>query len=98
MADTADYLVVKRNELNELRLLDTPLLTPELKVANALISLISPDDDELKSYRLTVSELGRLTGSNNMHRDIERISDTPRPIGRGFLDRSKNLPASTRLP
>ena len=73
MADTADYLVVKRNELNELRLLDTPLLTPELKVANALISLISPDDDELKSYRLTVSELGRLTGSNNMHRDIERI-------------------------
>lgn len=30
---------------------------------------------------------------------VERYSsDTPRPIGRGFLDRSKNLPASTRLP
>ncbi len=26
------------------------------------------------------------------------FTDTPRPIGRGFLDRSKNLPASTRLP
>ena len=25
-------------------------------------------------------------------------ADTPRPEGRGFLDRSKNLPASTRLP
>ncbi|WP_257284015.1 nucleotidyl transferase AbiEii/AbiGii toxin family protein, partial [Endozoicomonas sp. SESOKO1] len=26
------------------------------------------------------------------------LPDTPRPFGRGFLDRSKNLPASTRLP
>ena len=25
-------------------------------------------------------------------------ADTPRPIGRGFLDRSKKLPASSRLP
>ncbi len=28
----------------------------------------------------------------------EAAADTPRPIGRGFLDRSKNLPASSRLP
>ncbi|OED44306.1 hypothetical protein ACH42_07830 [Endozoicomonas sp. (ex Bugula neritina AB1)] len=27
-----------------------------------------------------------------------RTADTPRPIGRGFLDRSKNLPVSTRFP
>ena len=32
-----------------------------------------------------------------MKMDVLR-SDTPRPIGRGFLDRSKNLPASSRLP
>ena len=36
--------------------------------------------------------------SDSTDSDWIEIADTPRPIGRGFLDRSKNFPASTRLP
>ena len=34
----------------------------EQKLALALISLIKPDDDDLKTYVLTLSEISRLTG------------------------------------
>ena len=45
----------------------------------------------IKACDLKLGALNVLIGANG-------AADTPRPIGRGFLDRSKNLPASSRLP
>ena len=90
MTDIDRIKITKGNQLVEVKLLEVGnrLKLRDQKVILAVIGQISPDDEDFKDYRVTINELMALTG----------ITDTPRPIGRGFLDRSKNLPASTRLP
>lgn len=72
-------IVKKSNNLIEMRLLelDRPLGLAEMKVANAIYSKISPDDDELKLYTLSVQELASLAGldRDRLYREIGRITD-----------------------
>ena len=71
-------IVSKSNELIQMRLLelDRPLGLAEMKVANAIYSKISHDDNELKLYTLSVQELASLAGldRDRLYREIDRIT------------------------
>lgn len=72
-----DYRVTKSNAMNELTVYQqkSPLSLREQKVALAVISLISPNDDEFREYELTLSELSRLTGIGLNHLDKNLVRD-----------------------
>lgn len=77
MPELAENRVSKSNAMNELTVYQqrSQLSLREQKVALAVISLISPDDDELKDYELTISELSRLTGIGRDHLHKPLIED-----------------------
>ena len=72
-------IVSKSNELIEMRLLDIdrPLGLAEMKVANAIYSMVSPDDADFKPYALSVHALAELAGldRDRLYREIDRITD-----------------------
>ena len=71
-------IVSKSNKLNEMRLLSLPagMGKSELKIANAIYSKVSPEDEEFKEYALTISELAGLAGleKDRLRKNIKRIT------------------------
>ena len=71
-------IVSKSNKLNEMRLLSLPagMGKAEMKIANAIYSKVSPEDEEFKEYALTISELAGLAGleKDRLYRNIRRIT------------------------
>lgn len=71
-------IVSKSNKLNEMRLLSLPagMGKAEMKIANAIYSKVSPEDEEFKEYALTISELAGLAGleKDRLYRNIKRIT------------------------
>lgn len=74
MDTKSEHYVVQANELIEGK---QNLKLNSAKIMRALIMQIKPDDDELKSYVISIPELARLLdiGSENLYRNIDSITD-----------------------
>ena len=93
-------IVSKSNELIEMRLLDIdrPLGLSEMKVANAIYSKVSPNDEDFKPYALSVQALAELAGldRDRLYQEIDRVTSrlcgtvvkARRPNNDGFLKAS----------
>lgn len=70
----ADNFVVQANELIEGK---QSLKLNSAKIMRALIMQIRPDDDDLKSYVVSVQELARLlrVSPDNLYRDMDEITN-----------------------
>lgn len=70
----ASHYVVQANELLEGK---QNLKLNSAKIMRALIMQIKPDDDELKSYLITVQDLAKMlnVSAANLYRDMDSITD-----------------------
>ena len=75
--DIEKLRVTKANQLIEATLIESSvkLALNDQKIVLSIISQLSPDDDKLKEYSLTVSELSSMTkvDSNRLYEDLDRI-------------------------
>lgn len=74
MSMNKEHYVVQANELIEGK---QNLKLNSAKIMRALIMQIKPDDDELKSYVISVPDLARLlgVGASNLYRNMDEITD-----------------------
>lgn len=74
MSMNKEHYVVQANELIEGK---QNLKLNSAKIMRALIMQIRPDDDELKSYVISVPDLARLLGigASNLYRNMDDITD-----------------------
>lgn len=74
MDTKSEHYVVQANELIEGK---QNLKLNSAKIMRALIMQIKPDDDELKSYVISIPELARMldVGAENLYRNIDSITD-----------------------